>query len=36
LNRRLDGVARLGRMRQQLGTAVERLPNPVRLLRQFR
>jgi ubiquinone biosynthesis protein COQ9 len=36
LERRLAGVARLGRVRQQLGTAVERLPNPVRLLRQFR
>jgi ubiquinone biosynthesis protein COQ9 len=36
LERRLAGVARIGRVRQQLGTAVERLPNPVRLLRQFR
>jgi len=36
LERRLAGVARVGRVRQQLGMAVERLPNPVRLLRQFR
>jgi ubiquinone biosynthesis protein COQ9 len=36
LERRLAGVARLGRARQQLGTAVEHLPNPLRLLRQFR
>jgi ubiquinone biosynthesis protein COQ9 len=36
LERRLAGVARIGRVRQQLGTAVERLPNPLRLLRQFR
>ena len=36
LERRLAGVARVGRVRQQLGMAVDRLPNPVRLLRQFR
>src|SRR5439155_8199523 len=36
LERRLDGVARIGRVRQQLGTAVERLPNPLRMLRQLR
>src|SRR5438034_2495700 len=36
LERRLAGVARVGRVRQQLGMAVELLPNPVRLLRQFR
>src|SRR5207244_5089519 len=36
LERRLAGVARVGRVRQQLGTAVERLPNTLRLLRQFR
>ena len=36
LERRLAGVARVGKARQQLGTAVERLPNPLRLLRQFR
>ena len=36
LERRLAEVAVVGRARQHLGTAVERLPNPVRLLRQFR
>jgi ubiquinone biosynthesis protein COQ9 len=36
LERRLAGVARVGRVRSQLGMAVERLPNPLRLLRQFR
>jgi ubiquinone biosynthesis protein COQ9 len=36
LERRLAGVARVGRVRHQLGKAVDRLPNPVRLLRQFR
>jgi ubiquinone biosynthesis protein COQ9 len=36
VERRLAGVARIGRVRQQLETAVERLPNPLRLLRQFR
>ena len=33
---RLAQVARLGRARQQLETAFERLPNPMRLLRPFR
>ena len=33
---RLAQVARLGRARQQLETAFERLPNPMRLLRQIR
>ncbi|HXO90232.1 MAG TPA: COQ9 family protein [Stellaceae bacterium] len=36
LDRRLAEVAVLGRARQRLGIAAERLPNPVRLLRQFR
>ena len=36
LDRRLAAVAVIGRARQRLETAVERLPNPVRLLRQFR
>ena len=36
LGRRLAAVARLGSARRQLETAVERSPNPVRLLRQFR
>jgi ubiquinone biosynthesis protein COQ9 len=36
LDRRLAGMARIGRARQQLETAVERLPSPIRLLRQFR
>ena len=36
LDRRLAEVAVVGRARQHLGTAVERLPNPVRLLRQWR
>jgi ubiquinone biosynthesis protein COQ9 len=36
LDRRLAEVAVVGRARQHLGTAVERLPNPVRLLRQLR
>jgi ubiquinone biosynthesis protein COQ9 len=36
LDRRLAEVAVIGSARQRLGTAVERFPNPVRLLRQFR
>ena len=36
LDRRLAEVAIIGRARQHLDTAVERLPNPVRLLRQLR
>jgi len=36
LDRRLAGVDVIGRARQRLETAIERLPNPVRLLRQFR
>jgi ubiquinone biosynthesis protein COQ9 len=36
LDRRLAAVAVIGRARQRLETAVERLPNPVRLLRRFR
>jgi ubiquinone biosynthesis protein COQ9 len=36
LDRRLAEVAVIGRARQHLETAVERLPNPVRLLRQSR
>lgn len=36
LDRRLAAVAVIGRARQRLETAIERLPNPVRLLRQFR
>jgi ubiquinone biosynthesis protein COQ9 len=36
LDRRLAEVAVVGRARQHLETAVERLPNPVRLLRQLR
>ena len=36
LERRLAGAARIGRVRQQFETAVERLPNPIRLLRQLR
>ena len=36
LDRRLAEVAVVGRARRHLGTAVERLPNPVRLLRQLR
>jgi ubiquinone biosynthesis protein COQ9 len=36
LDRRLAAVAVMGRARQRLETAVERFPNPVRLLRQFR
>ena len=36
LERRLSEVAAFGKARQRLETAVERLPNPVRLLRQFR
>ena len=36
LERRLAGAARIGRVRQQFETAAERLPNPIRLLRQLR
>jgi ubiquinone biosynthesis protein COQ9 len=36
LDRRLADAAVVGRARQHLGTAVEHLPNPVRLLRQLR
>jgi ubiquinone biosynthesis protein COQ9 len=36
LKRRLSEVASIGKARQRLETAVERLPNPVRLLRQLR
>jgi len=36
LERRLSEVAAIGKTRQRFETAVERLPNPVRLLRQFR
>jgi ubiquinone biosynthesis protein COQ9 len=36
LSRRLAEVALIGAARRRLGTAVERLPNPFRLLRQFR
>jgi ubiquinone biosynthesis protein COQ9 len=36
MERRLAGAARICRARRQFETAVERLPNPVRLLRQLR
>jgi ubiquinone biosynthesis protein COQ9 len=36
LERRLSDVASVGKARRRFETAVERLPNPVRLLRQFR
>jgi ubiquinone biosynthesis protein COQ9 len=36
LGRRLAAVARLGRARRQFQTAIQHLPNPIRLLRQFR
>jgi ubiquinone biosynthesis protein COQ9 len=36
LDRRLAEVAAIGKARRRYQTAVERLPNPVRLLRQFR
>ena len=36
LDRRLAEVALIGNARRRFGTAVERLPNPFRLLRQFR
>jgi len=36
LDRRLSDVASIGKARRRFETAVERLPNPVRLLRQFR
>jgi ubiquinone biosynthesis protein COQ9 len=36
LERRLAGVASIGKARQRFEAALERLPNPVRLLRQFR
>jgi len=36
LDRRLAEVGVIGRVRKNLETTVERLPNPVRLLRQFR
>jgi ubiquinone biosynthesis protein COQ9 len=34
--RRLAGLARFGRLRRGLGTAAERLPNPLRLIRPLR
>ena len=36
LERRLAGVASIGKARQRFETALERLPNPLRLLRQLR
>jgi ubiquinone biosynthesis protein COQ9 len=36
LGRRLSEVATIGKARQRFEMAIERLPNPVRLLRQFR
>jgi len=36
VDRRLAGVARLGRIRRDLDTLAERLPNPFRLLRPLR
>jgi ubiquinone biosynthesis protein COQ9 len=36
LDRRLAGVARFGEARQRLHTALDRLPNPLRLLRPLR
>jgi len=35
LDRRLAGVAAIGKARERFETAIERLPNPLRLLRQF-
>jgi ubiquinone biosynthesis protein COQ9 len=35
LDRRLAGVASIGKARQRFGAALERLPNPLRLLRQL-
>jgi len=35
LDRRLAGVASIGKARQRFEVALERLPNPLRLLRQF-
>jgi ubiquinone biosynthesis protein COQ9 len=35
LDRRLAGIASLGKARQRFGAALERLPNPLRLLRQL-
>jgi ubiquinone biosynthesis protein COQ9 len=35
LERRLAGVASIGKARQRLEVALERLPNPLRLLRRF-
>jgi ubiquinone biosynthesis protein COQ9 len=35
LDRRLAGVASIGKARQRFEAALERLPNPLRLLRQF-
>ena len=35
LDRRLAGVASIGKARQRFEAAMERLPNPLRLLRQF-
>jgi len=35
LDRRLAGVALIGKARQRFEVALERLPNPLRLLRQF-
>jgi ubiquinone biosynthesis protein COQ9 len=36
VDRRLDAVARFGRVRRDLETIAERLPNPLRLLRPLR
>jgi ubiquinone biosynthesis protein COQ9 len=36
VDRRLAGVARFGRLRRDLETIAERLPNPLRLLRPLR
>jgi ubiquinone biosynthesis protein COQ9 len=36
LERRLAGVASIGKARRRFETALEGLPNPIRLLRQFR
>ena len=35
LDRRLAGIASIGKARQRFGAALERLPNPLRLLRQL-
>ena len=35
LDRQLAGVASIGKARQRFELAMERLPNPLRLLRQF-